>query len=126
VESWAFAINREGLQVVLQAGVFNTRTCKLCDDGIVVQGEYGISSALAEAGFTFDTLMYKYAHVDWDKHANWNCNDQARALHARASCLECTSASRSYWPCCSRGRRLRPPPWPKVACTGGLRGQDSH
>ena len=37
VESWAFALDAKGLEVLANAGVFYLRTCKLCDDGIVVR-----------------------------------------------------------------------------------------
>eukprot|EP00892_Ulva_mutabilis_P003939 jgi/Ulvmu1/1917/UM012_0077.1 len=76
LESWAFAIDAEGLKVVLARGVFHLHLCKLCDDGVVVMGEYGITTALFEAGYTIDTLMAKYGNVDWHDRANWNCNDQ--------------------------------------------------
>lgn len=52
--------------------------CKLCDDGVVVMGEYGITAALFDAGYTIDTLMSKYGDVDWKDRSNWNCNDQVR------------------------------------------------
>ena len=37
MESWAFALDARGLEVLANAGVFYLRTCKLCDDGIVVR-----------------------------------------------------------------------------------------
>lgn len=43
MESWAFALDAKGLQTVVAGGAFARRTCKLCDDGIVVEGEYRIS-----------------------------------------------------------------------------------
>lgn len=45
MESWAFALDAKGLQAVVGGGAFARRTCKLCDDGIVVEGEYRISKA---------------------------------------------------------------------------------
>lgn len=65
MESWAFAIDQEGLEVVTSAGVMNLRECKLCsgDEGIVVGGEYGLSKSLLGAGYNFGTLMYKYQGV---------------------------------------------------------------
>ena len=41
VESWAFAVDAKGLEVLANAGVFYLRTCKLCDDGIVVRAIAG-------------------------------------------------------------------------------------
>jgi hypothetical protein len=79
LESWAFAIDEVGLRVVVAAGVFQTRTCKLCTDGIVVSGEYGLTAALFAHGLSINTLMAKYADtVNWLDGANWACNDQVR------------------------------------------------
>lgn len=39
------------------SGVFHTRECKLCNDGVVVMGEYGMSSAVLKAGYNIATLM---------------------------------------------------------------------
>lgn len=36
-ESWAFGTDVEGLRILVNAGVFGVRACKLCNDGIVVQ-----------------------------------------------------------------------------------------
>lgn len=80
IESWAFAVDAAGLRVLLEAGTFHLNTCKVCVDGLIVQGEYGIAPALFEAGFTIDTLMSKYGDVDWRNSSNWNCNNQARHL----------------------------------------------
>ncbi len=57
VESWAFAADEEALGLLARAGVFNLRECKLCPDGVVVKGEYGISAALLAAGYNVATLM---------------------------------------------------------------------
>ncbi|KFM23219.1 hypothetical protein F751_3410 [Auxenochlorella protothecoides] len=99
LESWAAAVDQEGLRVLMDEGVFAIRTCKLCKDGIVVKGEYGLSAAMTKHGYTFDTLMSKYRKaratlgllcewkegflpardghgcVDWRDRANWNCNN---------------------------------------------------
>jgi hypothetical protein len=76
LESWAFVIDGKGLQTLLARGVFATRACKLCEDGVVVMGEYGITVALFEKGYSIDTLMAKYGSVDWQDPINWKCNDQ--------------------------------------------------
>ncbi|KAI8466619.1 MAG: hypothetical protein J3K34DRAFT_524403 [Monoraphidium minutum] len=79
LESWAFALDQDGLGVALEAGVFVTRTCKLCTDaeaGIVVGGEYRLTAAQLDAGFNVATLMSRYApSTDWRDGANWGCND---------------------------------------------------
>ena len=48
---------------------------KLSAGGVVVMGEYGITIALTMHGYKIDTLMAKYANVDWTDQANWHCND---------------------------------------------------
>lgn len=37
MESWAFGVDQDGLEALLREGVFQLRTCKLCDDGVVVK-----------------------------------------------------------------------------------------
>ena len=64
------------VQVLAEAGVFHLRLCKLCDDGVVVKGEYGLTAALFEKGFNIGTLMSKYpAGLDWRDQRHWNCNN---------------------------------------------------
>lgn len=41
LESWAFSVDQDGLEALLREGVFHLRTCKLCDEGVVVKGEVG-------------------------------------------------------------------------------------
>ncbi len=60
LESWAFALDMVGLQLLMRAGTFSIRTCKLCTDGVVVQGEYGITNVLFKNGYNIATLMHKY------------------------------------------------------------------
>ena len=59
VESWAFAVDSQGLELLVMKGVFLLRTCKLCSgqDGIIVAGEYAMSNAILEAGFNLATLL---------------------------------------------------------------------
>ncbi|GMH41535.1 hypothetical protein BSKO_09445 [Bryopsis sp. KO-2023] len=78
IESWAFAVDREGLSVALAAGVFERRICKLCEgsEGVVVGSEYGLSKAIINAGFNMGTLLSRYPKdIDWRDPKNWNCND---------------------------------------------------
>lgn len=63
VESWAFALIPETLHLLTSAGVFDVRTCKLCNDGVVVKGEYGIATTLMQHGWNLNTLMYMYRNV---------------------------------------------------------------
>ncbi|CAL8465839.1 g5375 [Coccomyxa elongata] len=76
VESWAFAVDLVALKLLIEAGVFNSRVCKLCDDGIVVKGEYGISNTILNAGYNIATLMSMYpVGVDWRDESHWHCNN---------------------------------------------------
>ena len=77
VESWAFALDEEGLRVTVAAGVFDVRLCKLCiNSGIVAGGEYGMSKALLAKGYNLATLQSKYSgDVKWGDPQHWNCND---------------------------------------------------
>ena len=61
-ESWAFASDAQSLALLVDKGIFWTRTCKVChgDEGIVVASEYGMSKAILEAGFNLGTLMARY------------------------------------------------------------------
>lgn len=64
-ESWAFALDSHSLGLMMEKGIFWTRTCKVChgDEGIVVASEYGMSKAILEAGFNLATLMSRCARV---------------------------------------------------------------
>lgn len=49
LESWAFALDEAGLGAAIEGGVFVVRGCKLCrdaDSGVVVGGEYGITTSM--------------------------------------------------------------------------------
>ena len=75
VESWAFAIDQEGLDLVTEAGVFSLHVCKLCNDGVVVKGEYGLSNVLLGKGHNIATLMSKYSpDTNWREERHWHCN----------------------------------------------------
>jgi hypothetical protein len=76
LESWAFALDREGLAAALGAGAFVPRACKLCPDGAVIAGEYALTKAQLDAGHNVATLLARYAPgVDWRDKANWACNN---------------------------------------------------
>ena len=79
VESWAFALDEEGLSITVSAGVFEVRKCKLCrDGGIVAQSEYGISKAILDANYNLATLQSMYRNdVDWTDPQHWGCNGNA-------------------------------------------------
>lgn len=78
VESWAFALDPVSLELLTEAGVFYSRVCKLCDDGVVVGGEYGLSKTLLAKGYNLATLMSKYPRgLDWRDEKHWHCNNNA-------------------------------------------------
>ena len=69
-----------GLDLAVDSGIFWMRSCKLCtgDDGIVVRGEYGLSTILLSAGHNIATLMSRYSPgINWQDSKHWGCNDQA-------------------------------------------------
>jgi len=66
----------EGLDVLARNRVFGVRSCKLCDDGVVVLGEYGLTNVLMCHGYNIATLMARYRPgVDWRDDKHWGCND---------------------------------------------------
>jgi hypothetical protein len=86
LESWAFALDQPGLAAAVARGVFRVRGCKLCGDadaGVVVGGEYGITTAMFAAGYNIATLLSRYARgLDWSDPRHWACNDNAHASRA--------------------------------------------
>lgn len=75
LESWAFGVDQAGLAALINETVFALRTCKLCGDGVVVHGEYGLTASMVRAGYRIDTLMAKYRGVDWSDPRHWRCNN---------------------------------------------------
>lgn len=73
VEGYSFALDREGLEVCLSAGTIFTNHPSKRD--AIVHGEYGVSRAILDAGFTMDCLLYRYEGVNWRDPANWNLNN---------------------------------------------------
>jgi hypothetical protein len=59
LESWAFALDWQGLKTIINAGALVIRSCKLCNgsNSVVVAGEYGVTRALIDAGYNVATLM---------------------------------------------------------------------
>lgn len=75
IESWAYGVDIVGLDILMNEGVFELHLCKTCPDGIVVKGEYGLTTALMKHGYTIDTLMSKYRGIDWRDQRHWKCNN---------------------------------------------------
>ena len=81
VESWAYALSRHGLGVMLNAGVYEIKTgCKTCPDGPILAGEYALTKEALKAGLSVATLMSRYSNkVDWRDKKHWKCNDNVHA-----------------------------------------------
>lgn len=76
LESWAFAVDQIGLDILMQEGIFEVRTCKICVEGVVVKGEYGLSEALLQRGYNIATLLSMYPKdIDWRDPRHHTCND---------------------------------------------------
>ena len=76
LESWAFAVDSMGLSILMEEGIFEVRTCKICTEGVVVKGEYGLSSALLSRGYNIATLLSMYPKgIDWRDPKHHTCND---------------------------------------------------
>lgn len=76
IESFAYSVDSEGLEIIVETGVFHVRECKLCIDGVVILGEYGISKAILAKGFNIASLMSKYGKgIDWRDKRHWHCNN---------------------------------------------------
>ena len=123
VESWAFALDEEGLALLTRARVFDLRKCKLCRDGVVVLGEYGISSTVLRAGYNIATLMSMYAAVRCQKtrgptlaerwlqcrEVEWRLNALAclRPRVRRAACAACPPGARLHGAAATGTTRFR-------------------
>lgn len=70
-------MKREALNLLIEGGIFNVRTCKHCTDGVVVGGEYGITEVLMKKhGLNVATLMSMYPEdIDWRDSRHWRCNN---------------------------------------------------
>ena len=66
VESWAFGTDSEGLDVLARNRVFGVRTCKLCDDGVVVRLRQNLGSGSGSGTLEglFDTA-YRIRRACW-------------------------------------------------------------
>lgn len=77
LESWAFALTPESLELLIQAEVFNIRECKFCADGVIAGGEYAITEVLmTQHGRNVASLMSMYPEdTDWRDSKHWGCNN---------------------------------------------------
>ena len=81
LESFVFATDNVGLNMLSDAGVFNIWVEK---KDIILNGEYGLTKAVFAAGYDVATLLLKYGlGVNWKDEANWFCNNQ---VHPSREC----------------------------------------
>lgn len=74
IEGFCFCLDKIGLITAFNK---NTIFINHLDKGsAIVNGEFGLSKAILEAGFSLDCLLYKYQNVDWLNIHNWlnRCN----------------------------------------------------
>jgi hypothetical protein len=51
-------------------------SCHTSKKDAIIKGEHRFSDALLQANMNFDTLLSKYASIDWRvKGRHWNCNE---------------------------------------------------
>jgi hypothetical protein len=81
VESWAFALDGPGLELLTSAGVFNLRTCKLCDDGIVARAQ-GLGHL----------LLVTALHP-----TSWATRHRTRAMLSPSACCLCSARALCFW-----------------------------
>ncbi len=64
VEGFAFALDRDGVDILLKSTAFQQHMTK---EDAIVNGEYGASTAVFDAGFTMDCLLLAYKGRSWKK-----------------------------------------------------------
>ncbi|KAK9803174.1 hypothetical protein WJX72_009038 [[Myrmecia] bisecta] len=70
VQDSLVATDRVGLRLLREAHVFDCHT-KWLDN--LRFAEYGASEAVLQAGYNLDSLMLRYAGVDWQDRSKWGC-----------------------------------------------------
>eukprot|EP01006_Ploeotia_vitrea_P025116 TRINITY_DN57944_c0_g1_i1.p2 TRINITY_DN57944_c0_g1~~TRINITY_DN57944_c0_g1_i1.p2 ORF type:complete len:392 (+),score=164.98 TRINITY_DN57944_c0_g1_i1:83-1258(+) len=76
VESFAYAIDRVALDILIRRGALARHQTKV---DAILHGEYMIGKSILEAGYTIDSLLYRYRDVDWTDKRNWKCNENKHA-----------------------------------------------
>jgi hypothetical protein len=79
VQSYAVATDVIGLEVMRDAGVF---VCRKTLADVIQRSELEASKAILAAGYSIDSLMARYAGVDWTDPKNWRCNGQKNPTQA--------------------------------------------
>lgn len=69
VEGFCFCLDKIGLGIVMNTNkVFINHNTK---KDVINNGEYGLSKAIINAGYSLDCLLYKYQNIDWSDVQNW-------------------------------------------------------
>jgi hypothetical protein len=69
IEGFCFCLDKIGLDIVM--GVETVFINHKTKQNAVNDGEYGLSKAIINAGYSLDCLLYKYQEVDWTNKENW-------------------------------------------------------
>ena len=143
IEGFCFATDRVGLDVLRHPGtVFQQHPDKL---SAVVEGEYGISRIMLNAGYNLDTLMFRYpSGRDWRQKQHWKCNqcefptrdhtNDGVSLHPLETVFHKTfwqSLDNAVMPMEARRyrqwyRKKHGLPWPKCEEHRGVRNAEKH
>ena len=69
IEGFCFCLDKIGLNAVIEAGtVFKNHESKT---NTIIDGEWGVSNAILQKGYTIDSLLYKYQSIDWSDPNSW-------------------------------------------------------
>ncbi len=85
IEGFCFCLDKIGLNVVFdKKTVFTNHKTKY---DAIQDGEYGLSKAILAAGYSLDSLLYKYQNIDWSNKENW-FNQNNNAFPSRSGTYE--------------------------------------
>jgi hypothetical protein len=85
IEGFFFCLDKIGLSTV-----FNTKTVFVnhkTKQEAVNNGEYGLSKAILNAGYSLDCMLYKYQNIDWSNKQNW-INQNNNSFPSRSGTYE--------------------------------------
>lgn len=63
IQSHFFALDREGLKITWDAGVFKATGKTIME--VIMHSEFGLTNSIMEKGFTIDCPLIQYALFDW-------------------------------------------------------------
>jgi hypothetical protein len=78
VQTWLFAVDREGLQILTTAET--PLQCHADREDAIINGELGASMAILDAGYNIDCLLEPYQGIDWRNWRNHKCNDMRNPM----------------------------------------------